>query len=190
MRSEIFGARGGRIIRSASLLLVFLFSGARVSAHVEKGAMPDSVAEMEYRILLEFNPGDTATRSLLGMTLLRQNKLAEAEKEFRKILEGDPKNFDALDGLGLTLFKQKRGSAALSHLLAAIKIRPNDIMIHLHLGQSLAADGQIEAARQTLATGLDLLNKQTASAVKEHQLTEFKAALAALPKKTANPTLQ
>lgn len=184
MRIERFETGGGRIILSASLLLVILCTGARVSAHVEKGAMPDSVAEMEYRILLEFNPRDTATRSQLGMALLRLNKLAEAEKEFRKILESEPKNFGALDGLGLTLFKQKRANAALPHLLSAIRIRPNDIMIHLHLGQCLAADGQTETARQTLITGLELLNRQTASAGKEHQLAEFKAALAALPKKT------
>lgn len=147
--------------------------------------MPDSVAEMEYRILLEFTPRDTATRALLGMALLRLNKLAEAEKEFRKILESDAKNFEALTGLGLVLFKQKGGNAALPHLLSAIKIRPDDILIHLHLGQSLAADGQTEAARQTLATGLDLLKKQTASADKDHHLADFQAALAALPKKTA-----
>lgn len=149
--------------------------------------MPDSVAEMEYRILLEFTPQDTATRSLLGMALLRQNKFAEAEKEFRKILESDPKNFDALDGLGLVLLRQKRGDQALPPLLAAIKIRPNDIMVHLHLGLTLADDGQTEAARQTLTTGFNLLSKQSASATKNRQLAEFKAAMASLPTKAVAP---
>jgi tetratricopeptide (TPR) repeat protein len=171
-------------------LLFVLLTGESVLAHVEKGAMPDSVAEMEYRILLEFTPRDTATRYLLGMALLRQSKLAEAEKEFRLVLQSDAKNFDALDSLGLVLFKQKRFGEALQHLLAAIKIRPNDIMVHLHLGLTLAGEGKPEEARETLATGLNLLNKQTPSSTKNSQLAEFKAALATLPKKTGTASLQ
>lgn len=146
--------------------------------------MPDSVAEMEYRILLEFTPQDTTTRSLLGMALLRQNKLVEAEKEFRLILQSDQKNFDALDGLGLVLLKQKRYGEALQHLQTAIKIRPNDIMVHLHLGLTLSNNGQAEAGRETLANGLNLLSKQTSSAAKDQQLGEFKGALATLSKNT------
>jgi tetratricopeptide (TPR) repeat protein len=177
-------------LRLATLVLVFLTIGNPVLAHVEKGAMPDSVAEMEYRILLEFTPQDTATRSLLGMALLRQGKLAEAENEFLLVLQNDAKNFDALDGLGMVLFKQKRYSEALQHLLPAIKIRPNDIMIHLHLGLTLSSDGQTEGAKKTLESGIILLSKQTPSALRDQQLAEFKAALAPLPKKTGTASLQ
>lgn len=190
MRTYLFRVSHGLVLLSTWLLLLILVTEAPVSAHVEKGAMPDSVAEMEYRIVLEFTPQDTATRYLLGMALLRQNKLAEAEKELRRILESDPKNFDALAGLGLVLFKQKRGGAALPYLLNATKIRPNDIMVHLHLGLTLAAEGQTEAARQALTTGLELTNKQATSSTRDHHQAEFKAALATLSRKTGAPAHQ
>lgn len=181
---------GERIFLCTSLWLVALLMGVPVSAHVEKGAMPDSVAEMEYRILLEFTPQDIATRSLLGMALLRQGKFAEAEKEFRVVLQRDPNNFDALDSLGLILFKQKRFNEALPYLLTALKTRPDDIMVHLHLGQTLDATGQTEQARETLTTGLKLLGKPKPSSDKDHQLAEFKATLVKLPKKAGTMPLQ
>lgn len=189
---RIFTVTAGldRMFLCTSLLLAVLLMGVPVSAHVEKGAMPDSVAEMEYRILLEFTPKDVATRSLLGMALLRQGKLAEAEKEFRIILQSDPKNFDALDSLGVILFKQKRFNEALSHLLTALKIRPEDIMVYLHIGQVQDVVGQTEQARETLATGVNLLGKGKPSSTKDQQLAEFKAALAKLPKKNGTVSLQ
>jgi len=153
-------------------------------AHIEKGYMPDSVAEMEYRILLEFKPDDNPTRSLLGMALLRQNKLSEAEKEFRLILKSEPKNFDALDSLGLILLKEKRFPDALQYLQTAITIRPNDILVHLHLGLTLCSLGQTESARSTLAKGVTLLNTQGTPSTKEQQRAEFQTAMADLPKQS------
>ena len=165
------------------ILLVLLVPGLTALAHVEKGSMPDSVAEMEYRILLEFKPEDTVTRSLLGMALLRQNKLSEAEKEFRQLLKTDPKSFDALDSLGLVLLKQKRFPEALQLLQTAITIRPDDIMAHLHLGVTLGYCGQIEPARRTLITGINLIDSHP-SVAREQQLAEFQSAIAALPKQS------
>lgn len=162
-------------------ILVLLLRVAPASSHVEKGYMPDSVAEMEYRILLEFKPEDNVTRSLLGMALLRQNKLSEAEKEFRILLKSDPKNFDGLDSLGLILFNQKRFPEALQHLQTAIALRPDDIMVHLHLGMTLISIGQPESARSILANGIRLLNTHAPSPVKEQQLSYFLTATAALP---------
>ena len=48
---------------------VLLFSIITASAHIEQGNMPDSVAEMEYRILLEFEPDNLEVRNMLGMVL-------------------------------------------------------------------------------------------------------------------------
>lgn len=190
MKNVALTTFGQRIFCCASLWLIVFLTEVPAAAHVEKGAMPDSVAEMEYRILLEFTPQDMATRSLLGMALLRQSKLAEAEKEFRLILQADPKNFDALDSLGLIMLKQRRYPEALQHLLTAIKIRPDDIMVHLHLGQTLGVTGNTERARESLTTGIDLLGKQPPTSTRAQQLAEFKAALATLPKKTSAPALQ
>lgn len=167
--------------KSTSLfLLVFLLSYQSAIAHVEKGNMPDSVAEMEYRILLEFNPKDHKSRSLLGMSLLRQNKLSEAENEFRLLLKTEPKNFDFLDSLGLILLKQKRTPEALQYLKTAISINPDDIMVHLHLGRALANSGQIEEARKILTSGSSLINKLPQSDLREEQQAEFHSTIASL----------
>lgn len=139
--------------------------------------MPDSVAEMEYRILLEFNPQDTATRSLLGMVLFRQKKFTEAEKEFRQILVREPKNFDALDSLGLTLYSQKRTVESITILQTAMKIRPDDVLVHLHLGRALSDNGQKEAAHDEFEAGLNLLKKQPPSQAQKEQMAEFQALL-------------
>lgn len=168
----------------AIVFLALILTALPAMAHIEKGHMPDSVAEMEYRILLEFKPGDNTTRSLLGMALLRQNKLSEAEKEFQLILKSEPKNFDALDSLGLILLKERRFPEALQYLQTAIAIRPNDIMIHLHLGQTLRFIGQTEPARSILAKGITLLNSQGTNSVKEQQMAEFHAAMADLSKQS------
>ena len=57
---------------SGALLLLAILCAVPVLAHVE-GHMPDSVAEMEYRILLEFKPGDFTTRVKLAMVLMNQD---------------------------------------------------------------------------------------------------------------------
>jgi tetratricopeptide (TPR) repeat protein len=168
------------------VLLALLLLPPPVPAHVEKGRMPDPVAVMEYRILLEFKPEDTATRSLLGMALLRQGKLSEAEKEFRLVLRLIPDHFDALDGLGLALLQQQRTAEAVRELQAAVKIRPEDILVHLHLGQALSRNSQTEAARQALQTGLTLLEQQPATTDHDQQRLEFHTALKALPVSAAN----
>ena len=152
--------------------------------------MPDSVAEMEYRILLEFKPDDSVTRSLLGMAHMRQNKLSEAEKAFRLILQTEPKNFDALDSLGLVLLKGGRYREAAGYLVTAATIRPEDILVHLHLGHALSNNGQSDMARETLLIGLNLLTIQPPSAAQKQQQTEFHTALAALPKKPATASRQ
>jgi len=164
------------------ILVVLLAPVNPVMAHVEKGYMPDSVAEMEFRILLEFKPEDSNTRSLLGMALIRQNKLSEAENEFRLLLKTAPDNFDALDSLGLVLLKQKRLPEAIKYLKEALKLRPDDVMVHLHLGQSLSNTGQSESARTTLSNGIRLLNAaHLPISAKEKQLAEFQSAISLLP---------
>ncbi|MBU0675947.1 MAG: tetratricopeptide repeat protein [Proteobacteria bacterium] len=164
--------------------LLILSTVHPVSAHIEKGNMPDSVAEMEYRILLEFKPEDTKTRSLLGMALLRQNKLKEAEQEFRTILRQDPDNFNSLDALGIIKTRQKEYDEALSTLQAAITINPSDPMVFFHLGLVLEKVNNPPEAMVALQTALDnLKTSQTTPAVKKSQKQEIEQALSRLQDK-------
>lgn len=117
---------------SLTLILVLIWAGG-AWAHMETDDLPDSVAIMQYRLLLYMNPDDTGPRNSLAMALYRTNELDEAEKELRHILERDPSNFDALDGLGIVLIRMEKHQEALQYLDKAVKINEQDVMVHVHL---------------------------------------------------------
>jgi tetratricopeptide (TPR) repeat protein len=52
--------------------------------------MPDAIAEMEYRILLEYQPDNTEARNELAMVLYRLDKLDEAFGELQRVVELNP----------------------------------------------------------------------------------------------------
>ncbi|MBE9550497.1 MAG: tetratricopeptide repeat protein [Deltaproteobacteria bacterium] len=117
---------------SLTLILVLIWAGG-AWAHMETDDLPDSVAIMQYRLLLYMNPDDTGPRNSLAMALYRTNELDEAEKELRHILERDPSNFDALDGLGIVLIRMEKHQEAMQYLDKAVKINEQDVMVHVHL---------------------------------------------------------
>ncbi|MFV9689958.1 MAG: tetratricopeptide repeat protein [Desulfobacteria bacterium] len=117
---------------SLTLILVLIWAGG-AWAHMETDDLPDSVAIMQYRLLLYMNPDDTGPRNSLAMALYRTNELDEAEKELRHILERDPSNFDALDGLGMVLIRMEKHQEAMQYLDKAVKINELDVMVHVHL---------------------------------------------------------
>lgn len=117
---------------SLTLILVLIWAGG-AWAHMETDDLPDSVAIMQYRLLLYMNPDDTGPRNSLAMALYRTNELDEAEKELRHILEQDPSNFDALDGLGIVLIRMEKHQEAMQYLDKAVKINEQDVMVHVHL---------------------------------------------------------
>lgn len=117
---------------SLTLILVLIWAGG-AWAHMETDDLPDSVAIMQYRLLLYMNPDDTGPRNSLAMALYRTNELDEAEKELRYILERDPSNFDALDGLGIVLIRMEKHQEAMQCLDKAVKINEQDVMVHVHL---------------------------------------------------------
>jgi tetratricopeptide (TPR) repeat protein len=116
------------------ILVVMLLIPASGFAHPESGFLPDAIAEMEYKIVLDINPKDIDTRNKLGIVLYRKNKLNEAEKEFSKVLAASPKDFDAHDGMGLVKNKQKKYEEAITWFKKAIAISDEDTMVHYHLG--------------------------------------------------------
>ena len=110
-------------------LFVMMFPAA-ASAHYSGELLPDSVAVMEYSMIISMTPNDTLTRNKLGMVYVRQNKLDKAREQFMEILKIDPKNFDALDSLGIVCDKEAKYAEAVGWYGKAIKIRPNDPGVH------------------------------------------------------------
>ncbi len=140
------------IVSSAFFLL--LLQGSFAFAHIEKGQMPDALAIMEYRILLEFEPENHEVRNMLGMALYRQGKLDEAEQEFNSVLTLDPKNFDAIDALGLVKMNQGKLDHAVDLFKKAIYFNPGDLLVHYHLGQALELLGDADSAARAYRSAL------------------------------------
>jgi tetratricopeptide (TPR) repeat protein len=140
------------------ILVVMLLIPASGFAHPEAGFLPDAIAEMEYKIVLDINPKDIETRNKLGIVLYRKDKLREAEKEFSKVLEVSPRDFDAHDGMGLIKKKQKKYGEAITWFKQAIAISDEDTMVHYHLGLTYELMGKFVDAEKAYKKALEVNN--------------------------------
>ena len=88
--------------------LIGFIAPSMSSAHIDHGGMPDSVAEMEYKILLEFEPDNYDVRTKLGDVLIRLKKYQEAREEFTAVLQKKSDYLPALIGMGQLLLKENK----------------------------------------------------------------------------------
>lgn len=160
------------------MLAVFIFSANDLQAHGDHGDMPDAIAEMEYRILLEYQPDNIEARNKLAMVLYRLDKLDEALVELQRVLQLDPNNFNALDTLGLVSFKQGKTQQALEYLEAAVRINSEGFLVHYHLGLVQAKLGLLDAAETSLVTALTRYIEQNDQTGKGNEIDLMKKALA------------
>ena len=114
-----------RMTRYLFLVLVLgtLLAPPVVSAHYEGELLPDSVAVMEYQMIISMKPTDTITRNKLGMVYIRQNKLDRARKEFMEVLKVAPSDFDALDSLGIVSDKEGRFDGSVVWYGKALEVK-------------------------------------------------------------------
>jgi len=152
-----------------------MHSPERAWCHVTD-TMPDAVAEMEYQILLDFQPEKIDVRNKLAMVLYRKKKFKEAEAEMRTVLAADPANFNALDGLGLVMSQTDRVKEAAPQFLEAIKANPQDVMVHYHLGQAYVALGDFVAAGKAFSQALELASQPAATATPASDLDAIRKA--------------
>ena len=170
------GRRGALLALILAGFLVLSLGPERAWGHVTD-VMPDAVAEMEYRILLDFQPEKIEVRNKLAMVLYRKKKFKEAEEELRAVLAAEPANFNALDGLGLVMAQTGRPQEALEQHLAAIAANPKDVLVHYHLGQVYMALGNFPAADKALSQALELANQPSATATQAADLAAIRQAL-------------
>jgi Flp pilus assembly protein TadD len=114
-------------MRSITFLIISLLLFAPPAfAHYEGELLPDSVAVMEYQMIISMTPKDTLTRNKLGMVYLRQSKLGKAREQFMEILKLDAANFDALDSLGLVSDREGNFREAAGWYGRALKVKAGD----------------------------------------------------------------
>jgi tetratricopeptide (TPR) repeat protein len=136
--------------------------------------MPDSVAETEYRIFLEFKPNDIEVLNKLGMVYYRLGKLPKAVREFSKVLKKDPDNYDALDGMGLVKAAQQEYDQAISYHQRAISLNADDMVGYYHLGSVLEKKGMLTKAAEAYHSALVKFDKQYPPGTENTKAAEFK----------------
>ena len=177
------------VLRTRLFLCVALASITLVSnalAHVSADSMPDSVAEVEYSIYLEFKPNDLQIRNKLGMVYYRLKKLPEAEREFSRILKKEPDNYDALDGMGLVRAAQNKFHEAIQLHQKSIALNPKDMMVYFHLGSVLEKKSRFREAYEAYNIALDKFNEQYPSGTDNKNAAEFQEELKAAISKLKN----
>ncbi len=162
------------IVIAAVIMVTTGVMGRPVSAHVEQD-MPPALAVMEYRILLEFKPGEIRTRLKFAAALEALKRYDEAEKELKTVLTTDPDNFNAIDLLGLVRLRQGKTEESLSLLNKAIALKPADVMVFYHLGLTWTARAEKKKAMAAFASALRNNRKSSGKNRKKWQAMIIKA---------------
>lgn len=163
------------LIKTSQLILycalLLMFCNRTAAAHVEEGKMPDSVAEMEYRILLEFEPDNLDVRLKLGMVLFRAEKYNEAAGEFAYVLDKNPETVDAYIGLARAKTQLGDFDKAIHLFQTALSLNVFDIHIYYYLGETFEIQGNVTAAEKIYKKGLALdIPPENKHAIEERQL--------------------
>nr|MBF0222686.1 hypothetical protein [Desulfobulbaceae bacterium] len=174
-----------------SILLILLaitsLTTTKALSHIEHGGMPDSVAEMEYRILLEFEPLKHDVRNKLGNVLLRLKKFKEAKDEFLIVLAEEPNDLQAQIGLGQILMHEEKWLEAENTFLGLQKRYSENIELSYLLGTLYKDTGKIPEAEQIF---VNLLKKVQFDQGEEstHWLEKITEVLADIKKKAEVPS--
>lgn len=136
------------------LALLILVWPVTIQAHIETN-MPDPIAEIEYQMVLDFEPEDSTTRYKLAMVYYRLKKDAKAEKELQKVLDATPLFFHALEGLGMLRLRQERFPEAVTLLDKAVQQKGHESGTYFYLGQAKLGLKDHAGAQIAFATGLE-----------------------------------
>ncbi|MBN1910926.1 MAG: tetratricopeptide repeat protein, partial [Pirellulales bacterium] len=104
-------------------------------------------------------PGDSVAATLLPAALAdhQAGRLDEAERAYRTVLQVEPEQVDALRLLGLLEQQTGRTEAALAHLTAAVRLRPDLGQLHFEQAGLLKTHGRLAAAVEAYRQAVRLL---------------------------------
>jgi Tfp pilus assembly protein PilF len=119
-------------------------------AEIQRFQKAFAEAEAEYRRALELQPDLVEARFQLGLLLLEATRYDEAEELFREMVERDPANAEAHHALAQVDVKLRRFDRARAHFEKALSLDPFAYELHLHFGNFLMQQGEIERGREIL----------------------------------------
>lgn len=106
----------------------------------------DEVASL-LTLCVKENPDDPAILAAMADSLAARGDPVAAGDLLEKLLDKAPDHFEGLRLLGEIELQQDRFQEALSHLQAAVSLRPYDTSARIALGRTLRAMGQLKEAK-------------------------------------------
>lgn len=113
-------------------------------------------AERQCRKSLQLNPKNAKAHAILGIALVRQDKLDEATDYLAEAIRLEPTDYEAHYTLGQTLTRQQKFDEAISHFSTVLKLRPDYTQAHGYMGSLLLAKGELNQAAAHLSEALRL----------------------------------
>jgi len=168
------------LLLGSLITLVLLILTTSVQAHIEAD-MPDPIAEVEYQMMLDFEPDDMVTRYKLAMVYFRLNKLAKAEAELQQVLKSKPNYFHGLEGLAILRIKQQDYPAAIQALEKALTSDLVESGTYYYLGRARQGLGDLKGATEAFSQGRTICAKED-EAKRAFTPGQFDDALTALKK--------
>jgi tetratricopeptide (TPR) repeat protein len=131
------------------------FSYLRAASEFIKG--DDFVgAERQCRKSLELNPKNAKAHAVLGIALVRQDKLDEANGHLLEAIRLDPTDYEAHYTLGQAMTRQKKFDDAIRQFSEVLRLRPDYTQAHGYMGSLLLAKGTLDQAAAHLLQALSL----------------------------------
>lgn len=148
VRQKLFGVRAMVAVRRAHVApavvacLVLLLTPARADDPpdyqkaemlVRQGQWDKGIALLQS--VIRADPDNPKARNLMGIAMTGKGDLTRANEQFRRALKIDPRFYPALKNLAINELALKDTSAAERDFTAALKLAPNDPIIHIYLGE-------------------------------------------------------
>jgi len=106
-------------------------------------------AEVRARDALMLYPGGEAAEIILGQSLVKQNRYAEAMDVLARTVAGQPEDADLMTLLATAMRKMGAGTRAKQVYLKVIELQPNFAKAHYGLGLAYLGEGYLPAAVQS-----------------------------------------
>ncbi len=157
------------LLALGTLMVTLLGSGqnpqklAEAEALIRQGNWDAGIALIE-RVLAR-SPRSPQAHNLMGIALTGKGNSTAAAKEYRAALRIQPNFVPALKNLAINELTQHETDAASRHFAAAMKLSPQDPVIHAYLGKIAYARNDYASATQHLNSTGDLKNDPTVASL-------------------------
>jgi tetratricopeptide (TPR) repeat protein len=136
---------------------------AEAEALIRQGNWDAGIALIE-RVLAR-SPRSPQAHNLMGIALTGKGNSTAAAKEYRAALRIQPNFVPALKNLAINELTQNETDAASRHFAAAMKLSPQDPVIHAYLGKIAYARNDYASSAQHLNSTGDLKNDPTVASL-------------------------